>query len=66
MSDRTDGHPPAQIAAMSFFELLWASLPLFLRAMRLTLELSIVSLVIAMFIGPASCLMNISQVRVLR
>ncbi|MDR2106145.1 MAG: amino acid ABC transporter permease [Coriobacteriales bacterium] len=50
---------------MSFLELLQQSLPMFMKGMVLTLELSIVSLVIAMFIGLGSCLMNISKLKVL-
>jgi His/Glu/Gln/Arg/opine family amino acid ABC transporter permease subunit len=50
---------------MGFFELLQQSLPLFMKGMLLTLELSVISLVIAMFIGLGSCLMNISKVKVL-
>jgi His/Glu/Gln/Arg/opine family amino acid ABC transporter permease subunit len=48
---------------MSFLELLQESLPMFMRGMLLTLELSIVSLIIAMLIGLGSCLMNISKNR---
>jgi His/Glu/Gln/Arg/opine family amino acid ABC transporter permease subunit len=51
---------------MSFLELLQESLPMFMRGMLLTLELSIVSLIIAMFIGLGSCLMNISKNRILQ
>ena len=50
---------------MSFFELLLQSMPMFLKGMQLTLQLSLVSLIIAMFIGMISCLMNISKIRVL-
>ncbi|MDR1013977.1 MAG: amino acid ABC transporter permease [Coriobacteriales bacterium] len=50
---------------MSFFELLQQSMPMFLRGMLLTVELSVVSLVIAMFIGLGSCLMNISKLKML-
>jgi polar amino acid transport system permease protein/polar amino acid transport system substrate-binding protein len=50
---------------MSFLELLQQSLPMFMRGMLLTLELSFISLIIAMFIGLGSCLMNISKVKVL-
>ena len=50
---------------MSFLELLQQSLPMFMTGMQLTLELSFISLIIAMFIGLGSCLMNISKVRVL-
>jgi His/Glu/Gln/Arg/opine family amino acid ABC transporter permease subunit len=50
---------------MDFVDLLQESLPMFLQGMLLTLELSVVSLVIAMFIGLGSCLMNISKIRVL-
>ncbi|MDR1422025.1 MAG: amino acid ABC transporter permease [Coriobacteriales bacterium] len=50
---------------MSFFELLQESLPLFLQGMLLTLQLSVISLIIAMFIGLGSCLMNISKIKVL-
>jgi His/Glu/Gln/Arg/opine family amino acid ABC transporter permease subunit len=50
---------------MSFLELLQQALPLFGRGMLLTLELSAISLVIAMFIGLGSCLMNISKIKVL-
>jgi His/Glu/Gln/Arg/opine family amino acid ABC transporter permease subunit len=38
---------------------------MFLQGMLLTVELSFISLVIAMFIGMGSCLMNISGIRVL-
>lgn len=38
---------------------------MFLQGMLLTVELSFISLVIAMFIGMGSCLMNISNLRVL-
>jgi His/Glu/Gln/Arg/opine family amino acid ABC transporter permease subunit len=51
---------------MSFLELLQESLPMFMRGMLLTLELSIVSLIIAMFIGLGSCLMNISKNRIVQ
>jgi His/Glu/Gln/Arg/opine family amino acid ABC transporter permease subunit len=50
---------------VSFFELVEQSLPMFLQGMLLTVELSFISLVIAMFIGMGSCLMNISNLRVL-
>lgn len=50
---------------MNFFELVQESLPLFMKGMLLTLELSILSLTIAMFIGLGSCLMNISKNRAL-
>lgn len=49
---------------MSFFELFAQSLPLFLKGMLLTLELSVTALVIAMFIGLGSCLLNISRWRI--
>lgn len=51
---------------MNFFELVEQSLPMFGQGMLLTIELSLVSIVIAMFIGMGSCLLNISGVRVLR
>ena len=51
---------------MSFIELFIQSLPMFMKGMLLTLELSVISLVIAMFIGMGSCLMNISSIRILR
>lgn len=46
---------------MSFFDLIVESFPLFMKGMGLTLELSFVSLILAMFIGLFSCLMNISK-----
>jgi His/Glu/Gln/Arg/opine family amino acid ABC transporter permease subunit len=51
---------------MSFFELLQESFPMFINGMGLTLELSLVSLFFAMFIGLLSCLMNIAKFRPLR
>jgi His/Glu/Gln/Arg/opine family amino acid ABC transporter permease subunit len=38
---------------------------MFLQGMLLTLQLSIISLIIAMFIGLGSCLMNISKIKIL-
>ncbi|MDR1713006.1 MAG: amino acid ABC transporter permease [Coriobacteriales bacterium] len=46
---------------MSFIELLGESWPRFLSGMGITLELSVISLIIAMFIGLGSCLLNISK-----
>lgn len=51
---------------MSFLELLSQSLPMFLKGMWLTAELTIVSLILALAIGMVSCLLNISRFRVLR
>lgn len=51
---------------MSFGELISQSLPMFMKGMGLTAELTIVSLIIAMVIGLVSCLMNISKFRILR
>jgi His/Glu/Gln/Arg/opine family amino acid ABC transporter permease subunit len=48
---------------MKFIEILQESLPLFLQGMFLTLQLSVVSLIIAMFIGLGSCLLNISKIK---
>jgi His/Glu/Gln/Arg/opine family amino acid ABC transporter permease subunit len=50
---------------MNFFELVQESFPLFMQGMLLTIELSVVSLIIAMFIGMGSCLMNISRAKLL-
>ena len=51
---------------MGFFELLVQSMPLFLMGMRLTLELSFVSLAIAMVIGIVASLMGMSSVPLFR
>lgn len=51
---------------MDFFELAVESFPLLMRGLLLTIELSLVSLIIAMFIGMISCLMNISGVKILK
>lgn len=55
-----------QKTLVDFFELLLESLPMFLQGMLLTIELSVISLIIAMFIGMGSCLMNISRVKILK
>jgi His/Glu/Gln/Arg/opine family amino acid ABC transporter permease subunit len=47
----------------SFIDLLVISFPMFLSGMGLTLELSVVSLFFAMFIGLLSSLMNIAKFR---
>ena len=51
---------------MGFFELLEQSMPLFLMGMKLTLELSFVSLAIAMVIGIVASLMGMSSVPIFR
>ena len=51
---------------MGFFELLAQSMPLFLMGMKLTLELSFVSLAIAMVIGIVASLMGMSNVPLFR
>ena len=51
---------------MGFFELLAQSMPLFLMGMKLTLELSFVSLAIAMVIGIVASLMGMSSVPIFR
>ena len=51
---------------MGFFELLAQSMPLFLKGMQLTLELSFVSLAIAMVIGVVASLMGMSNVPLFR
>ena len=50
---------------MSFIELVTQSMPMFLKGMGLTIELSVISLIIAMIIGMGSCLMNISDIKIL-
>ncbi|MDR3052879.1 MAG: amino acid ABC transporter permease [Coriobacteriales bacterium] len=49
---------------MSFLELIQESFPLLMMGMGLTLELSVVALLMAMLIGLGSCLLNISKNRV--
>ena len=51
---------------MGFFELFQQSLPMLGQGLVLTLELSIVSLVIAMVLGLVACLMGMSKFAVLR
>ena len=51
---------------MGFLTLLHESWPMFLQGMLLTLQLSLISLFFAMFIGLGSCLLNISKIAPLR
>lgn len=51
---------------MGFFELLAESLPLLLKGLLLTLELSVISLIIAAVLGLLACLCGLSKNRVLR
>lgn len=50
---------------MDFIQVISESFPLFMKGMLLTVELSFISLVIAMLIGLASAIMNISGIKVL-
>ena len=51
---------------MGFFELLQESLPMLLQGLGLTLQLSAVSLVIAMVLGLLASLMGMSKVKILQ
>lgn len=49
---------------MSFFELFSISLPMLGKGLVLTLELSILSLIIAMILGLLACLMGMSKIKI--
>ena len=51
---------------MAIFDIFTESWQMFLQGMFLTLQLSVISLILAMFIGMGSCLMNISGFTVFR
>ena len=50
---------------MSFFELFAISLPMLGKGLVLTLELSVISLIIAMILGLLACLMGMSKIKIL-
>ena len=50
---------------MSFFELFAISLPMLGKGLVLTLELSVISLIIAMVLGLLACLMGLSKIKIL-
>ncbi|MGI6220285.1 MAG: amino acid ABC transporter permease [Coriobacteriales bacterium] len=50
---------------MSFFELFAISLPMLGKGLLLTLELSVISLIIAMILGLVACLMGMSKIKIL-
>ena len=51
---------------MDFISLFQQSIPMLLQGLWLTIELSLVSLVIAMVLGLVACLMGLSKFRILR
>ncbi len=50
---------------MSFFELFATSLPMLGKGLVLTLERSVISLIIAMILGLVACLMGMSKIKIL-
>ena len=50
---------------MSFFDLFMESLPMLLRGMKMTLQMTVVSLIFAIILGMISCFFKISKFKVL-